>query len=148
MLQTELLHLLDRERPKIVEVVSWAASNGDRSENGDYIYGKKRLREIDKRVRYLTKQLNGAEIIDPKRQQYLTRIFFGATVTYQETDGKEKKVKIVGTDEADLNIGKINWLSPLAQALLKAAVGDKVSYSTPKGKKDVVILAINYPLED
>lgn len=147
LLQNELRVLLDEERPKVVEAVSWAAKNGDRSENGDYIYGKRRLREIDRRVRYLTKQLSTAEIIDPKQQQHLTRVYFGATVTYQYDDGKEETVKIVGVDEADLNNQKINWLSPLAQALLKSAVGDTVSYKTPMGKKTSIhIIEITYPI--
>lgn len=147
ILQDELLYLLSVERPKVVEVVSWAAGNGDRSENGDYIYGKRRLREIDKRIRYLTKQLDSAEIINPNQQQHLTRIYFGATVTYKDENDKIISVKIVGVDEADLNTAKINWLSPLAQGLLKGAIGDKVSFITPSGKKFIEVIEIKYPLD-
>lgn len=147
-LQNELRHLFNEERPKIVETVRWAASNGDRSENGDYIYGKKRLREIDRRVRYLTKRLESAEIIDPKRQQGLTQVFFGATVTYLQEDGVEKTVKIVGIDEADLSKNKISWISPVAKALLKSQVGDQVKLHTPAGTEIIEILAIKYQSEN
>lgn len=148
VLQGELLHLLREERPKIVEVVSWAAGNGDRSENGDYIYGKKRLREIDRRIRYLTKRLKSAEIVDPKKQQALTQIFFGATVTYLQKDGSEKTVKIVGVDEADLSKGKISWISPIAKALLKSRAGDTVEFHTPTGVETLMVLSIKYILKD
>ncbi|QEY49975.1 transcription elongation factor GreB [Legionella longbeachae] len=124
MLQAELRNLISNERPEIVKVVSWAASNGDRSENGDYIYGKKRLREIDRRIRYLTKRLESAQIVDPKLQVGLTQVFFGATVQYINENGESHCVKIVGLDEADINEGKISWVSPLAKTLLKAKVGD------------------------
>ncbi len=143
-LQEELRHLLSEERPKIVETVSWAAGNGDRSENGDYIYGKKRLREIDRRVRYLTKRIESAEIVDPKLQKNLAKIYFGATVTYQQENKTRKTVKIVGVDEADLAQGKISWLSPVAKALLKAEVGDAVEVQTPKGGETLTILKIEY----
>ena len=143
-LQNELRHLLSNERPKIVETVRWAAGNGDRSENGDYIYGKKRLREIDRRVRYLTKRLESAVVIDPKLQQNLTKVFFGATVTYRQQDQVEKTMKLVGVDEADLAIGKISWLSPVAKALLKAQVGDVITISLPAGKETYEIMAIKY----
>ncbi|HUI94424.1 MAG TPA: transcription elongation factor GreB, partial [Xanthobacteraceae bacterium] len=112
-LQAELLHLRQHERPKVVEVVSWAAGNGDRSENADYHYGKKRLREIDRRVRYLTKRLESAVLVDPAQQQALRQVFFGATVTYARADGSEHTVTLVGVDEADLSQGKISWRSPV-----------------------------------
>jgi transcription elongation factor GreB len=143
-LQNELQQLFRVERPKIVETVRWAASNGDRSENGDYIYGKKRLREIDRRVRYLTKRLDSAEVVDPKLQKNLTRVFFGATVTYAEANGIEKTIKIVGIDEADLTQGKISWISPVAKALLKAEAGDSVKLVTPAGVELLTIIAIKY----
>lgn len=143
-LQDELRHLLYEERPKLVEVVRWAASNGDRSENGDYIYGKKRLREIDKRVRYLTKRIETAQVVDPSLQKSLTKVFFGATVTYAQADGLEITIKIVGTDEADLAEGKISWISPIARALLKAEVGDVVHLNTPSGTQVLEIIAIQY----
>ncbi len=143
-LHTELHHLLHDERPNVVEVVSWAASNGDRSENADYLYGKKRLREIDRRVRYLTKRLESAVLVDPKQQQSLRQIFFGATVTYARADGSEHTVTLVGVDEADLSQGKISWLSPLAQALMKAKVDDIVQLRTPAGVADIEVVAIRY----
>ncbi|HKD24803.1 MAG TPA: transcription elongation factor GreB [Xanthobacteraceae bacterium] len=143
-LQTELRHLRQEDRPKVVEVVSWAASNGDRSENADYLYGKKRLREIDRRIRYLTKRLESAVVVDPKQQQALRQVFFGATVTYARVDGSEHTVTLVGVDEADLSKGKISWLSPVAQALMKARVGDSVQLRTPSGVEDIEIVAIRY----
>ena len=143
-LQNEFRHLLGEERPKIVEVVRWAAGNGDRSENGDYIYGKRRLREIDRRVRYLTKQMNNAEIVDPNLQKNLTKVFFGATVTYAQPDGVKMTVKLVGIDEADLTKGKISWISPVAKALLKSEVGDKVELRSPLGVEVLEILEIKY----
>lgn len=145
-LQNELRHLMSDERPKIVEVVRWAAGNGDRSENGDYIYGKRRLREIDRRVRYLTKRLENAEVVDPALQKHLTKIFFGATVTYAEGNGTQKTVKIVGIDEADIAKGKISWISPIAKALLKAEVGDVVKFHAPAGVEVLEILKIEYEL--
>jgi transcription elongation factor GreB len=120
-LQAELKQLQRVERPKIVEIVSWAAGNGDRSENGDYIYGKKRLHEIDRRMRYLLKRIDSAEIVDPQNQQGLEQVFFGATVTYEREDGKQLTVTLVGVDEADLTQGKISWISPVAKALIKPA---------------------------
>jgi len=143
-LQDELRQLLNVERPKIVETVSWAAKNGDRSENGDYIYGKRRLREIDRRVRYLTKGLDSAKVVDPELQKNLTKVFFGASVTYQEENGKIVTVKLVGVDEADLNQGKISWNSPVAKALLKSEVGDSVKLRTPEKEMILVILEIKY----
>jgi len=143
-LQDELRHLQQEERPKVVEVVSWAAGNGDRSENGDYIYGKKRLREIDRRVRYLTKRLSTAEIVDPERQKGLEKIFFGATVRYLGGKGQEHQVKIVGVDEADLSQRKISWLSPLAQSLLKKRAGDSFELRAPGGVEMIEVLDIIY----
>ncbi len=144
VLQEELRFLLREERPKIVEIVSWAAGNGDRSENGDYIYNKKRLREIDRRVRYLTKRTESAEVVDPKQQQGIEQVFFGATVTYAREDGAELTVKLVGVDEADLAKGKINWLSPVARALMKARVGDEVEVRTGSGAEVLEVLAVEY----
>ena len=146
-LQAELRQLLRVERPKIVETVSWAASNGDRSENGDYIYGKKRLREIDKRMRYLTKRLESAVIVDPAQQQNLEQVFFGATVTYMREDDTKHTVKLVGIDEADLTQGKISWISPVAKALIKSRAGDTVEIQTPIGPEAIEILEVKYILE-
>ena len=143
-LQAELRHLLHEERPKLVETVSWAAGNGDRSENADYIYGKKRLREIDRRVRYLTKRLESAVVVDPKQQRGLTQVFFGATVTYAREDASEHTVTLVGVDEADFSKRKISWLSPVARALMKARVSDTVSLSTPSGVEEIEIISIVY----
>jgi transcription elongation factor GreB len=144
LMQDEMRQLATVERPKIVETVRWAASNGDRSENGDYIYGKRRLREIDRRVRYLVKRLESSEIVDPARQKNLTQIFFGATVTYVDEDNIETKVKLVGIDEADLTKGKISWISPIAKALLKSEVGDVVEVVTPASTMKLKIIAIEY----
>lgn len=135
---------LHNERLKIVETVRWAAGNGDRSENGDYIYGKKRLREIDRRIRYLTKRLETAEVIDPERQKNLSKVFFGATVTYAKQDGSKNTVTLVGVDEANLTYGKISWLSPVAKALLKSEIGDIVKLRTPLGDDKLEILEIKY----
>jgi transcription elongation factor GreB len=142
-LRDELKHLHSIERPKIVEVVSWAAGNGDRSENGDYIYGKKRLREIDRRLRFLSKRLEIAEVVDPARQQHLDRIFFGATVTYDQS-GAEHTITIVGVDETDAEHGRISWLSPIARALMKAQEGDVVSLRSPAGVEQIEVLEIRY----
>lgn len=146
VLEKELYSLLHEERPKIVKIVSWAAGNGDRSENGDYIYNKKRLREIDRRVRYLTKKLDNTEVVDPKKQQNLDRVFFGAQVTYIKEDGKEVTVMLVGVDEADFDSGKINWLSPIGRALLKAQEGDTVKVRTDEKTEHIEVLEISYPL--
>jgi transcription elongation factor GreB len=146
-LQAELKQLIYTERPKIVEIVSWAAGNGDRSENGDYIYGKKRLREIDKRVRYLTKRLDSAEPVDPAQQQQLKQVFFGATVTYARADDSEHTVTLVGTDELDVERGKISWISPVAKALMKARVGDVVELRTPTGSESLEVITIKYIVE-
>lgn len=147
-LKEELRRLLYEERPKVVEVVSWAAGNGDRSENGDYIYGKKRLREIDRRVRYLAKRTESAEIVDPQRQKNLTQAFFGATVAYSREDGTRHTVTIVGVDEADLAAGKISWLSPVAKALMKARAGDAVTFRTPSGMDAITVISVRYGVGD
>jgi transcription elongation factor GreB len=144
-LESELRHLLRVERPKIVEVVSWAAGNGDRSENGDYIYGKKRLREIDRRVRFLTKRMESAEIVDPTAPRRTDRIFFGATVCYADEQDNERTVTLVGVDEADQGAGRISLASPLAKALLGRARGDEVAVQTPSGPVTIEILSIAYP---
>jgi transcription elongation factor GreB len=144
VLKKELRTLLSEERPKVVEVVSWAAGNGDRSENGDYIYGKKRLREIDRRIRYLTKRVENAEVVDPKQQKNLDQVFFGATVEYRRKDGMKQTVAIVGLDEADLAEGKISWLSPVARVLMKAHVGDVIELRTPSGSDTLEVLSIRY----
>ncbi|HCS23244.1 MAG TPA: transcription elongation factor GreB [Rhodospirillaceae bacterium] len=143
-LREELRHLQKEERPRIVEIVSWAAGNGDRSENGDYHYNKKRLREIDRRLRYLMKRLDSAEVVDPKKQQGLARVFFGATVTYVREDGKEHTVTLVGPDEADLAKGKISWISPVGRALMKAETGDEVELKSPHGVEILEVLEIRY----
>ncbi len=143
-LQEELRWLIHDERPRITEIVSWAAGNGDRSENGDYIYNKKRLREIDRRLRYLTKRLEMPEIVDPQKQQGLEQVFFGATVTYAREDDSELTVTLVGVDEADMDQGKINWLSPVAKALMKARVGDSVDVRTEAGKETLEVVSIRY----
>ena len=145
-LRGELLHLIDEERPKVVEVVHWAALNGDRSENGDYLYGKKRLREIDRRIRFLTKPLEVAEVTDPSLHHGRDQVFFGATVTYAEEDtGVERTVTILGIDEADSAAGQVSWIAPIARALLKAREGDVVKLVTPLGARDVEILKVDYP---
>lgn len=143
-LQKELQCLLYKDRPKIVETVRWAAGNGDRSENGDYIYGKKRLREIDRRVRYLVKRINNAKIVDPNLQKNLTKVFFGATVTYRNEEGIQITVQLVGIDEADLTKGKISWISPVAKALLKSQVGDTIQLNTLLGIMQLEVLRIQY----
>lgn len=146
-LREELMHLMDDERPKVVEVVSWAAKNGDRSENGDYIYGKKRLREIDRRLRYLSKSLDNAVVVDNAGKTQ-DRVFFGATVTYQRENGEEREVTIVGIDELDSGGTRVSWRSPLATALLKARVGDTVTLRTPQGPEQLEVLGVRYePIE-
>ena len=135
------------ERPKVVEVVAWAAGNGDRSENGDYIYGKKRLREIDRRLRYLTKRIKSAEVVDPARQNH-DRVFFGATVTYVDADGaledEESTLRIVGIDEASTERGEVSWVSPIARSLMQAEAGDVVALTTPNGAKRIEVVKIAY----
>jgi len=144
-LRDELAHLMNVERPSVVQVVSWAASNGDRSENGDYLYGKKRLREIDRRMRFLTKRLDIAEVVDPAEQPNRDQIFFGATVTYSDKAGDDHVVTIVGVDEAEPLAGKISWISPVARALIKAREGDTVVLRTPGGVEELDILEVQYP---
>ena len=144
-LRTELLQLIDEERPKVVEVVHWAASNGDRSENGDYLYGKKRLREIDRRIRFLTKRLEIAEVADPSLHHGHEQVFFGATVTYAEASGDERTITIVGIDEADSLQGQVSWISPIARALLKAQEGEVVKLVTPAGAQEIEVLEVRYP---
>ena len=144
-LRDELLDLIDNERPKVVEVVHWAASNGDRSENGDYLYGKKRLREIDRRIRFLTKRLEIAEVADPSLHRGNDQVFFGATVTYAEADGTERTVTIKGIDEADSLQGEVSWISPIARTLLKSRVGDELKLLTPSGVVDIEVLNVQYP---
>lgn len=145
-MQEELRQLLRVERPKIVEIVAWAAGNGDRSENGDYIYGKKRLREIDRRVRYLTKRIETAEVVNPVQQQALKQVFFGATVTYLREDESEHTVSLVGIDEANIDEGKISWIAPLAKALMKARISDTVELRTPGGVEMIEVVKIEYPV--
>lgn len=147
VLADEQDYLIHTERPKICEIVSWAAGNGDRSENGDYIYNKKRLREIDSRLRYLKKKLDNCKIVDPKEQQGLDRIYFGATVTYIKEDEREVTVHLVGIDEADFSKGKINWLSPVGKALLKKEVGDTAIVRTDDGTEEIEILEIRYDID-
>jgi len=144
-LRAELLQLIDEERPKVVEVVHWAASNGDRSENGDYIYGKKRLREIDRRIRFLTKRLELAEVTDPAVHHGHDQVFFGAAVTYAEESGQERTITIMGIDEADSAKGQVSWVSPIARALLKAREGDVVKLVTPVGVKEIEVVEVRYP---
>ena len=141
----ELLQLIDVERPEVVKVVHWAASNGDRSENGDYIYGKRRLREIDRRIRFLTKRMDLAEVVDPSVHHGSDQVFFGATVTYVNGAGDEHTVTIVGIDELDPLKGKICWVSPVARALTKAREGDVVTLRTPGGEEELEILSVEYP---
>jgi transcription elongation factor GreB len=145
VLRDELFELIDNERPRIVEIVHWAASNGDRSENGDYLYGKKRLREIDRRIRFLTKRLEIAEIIDPSNHHGKDQVFFGATVTYLDEADIKRTVTILGIDEADSLKGQVTWVSPIARALLKAHEGDVVKLVTPVGVQEVEVVEVRYP---
>ncbi len=144
-LREELMTLLDVERPKVVEAVSWAAKNGDRSENGDYLYGKKRLREIDRRIRFLTKRLDRAEVADPCAHHGSDQVFFGATVTYANARGEERTVTIKGIDESDSLAGEVSWISPIARALLKAREGDEVKLITPLGVETIEVVEVRYP---
>lgn len=143
-LKDELYRLVNKERPEIVQIVNWAASNGDRSENGDYLYGKRRMREIDRRIRFLTKRLEAAQVVDPETREATDQIFFGATVTLLRGNGSEQTVKIVGIDEIDTAKNKISWISPLARCLIKAREGDEVSLNTPEGREDIEILEVAY----
>src|SRR5690349_17992370 len=148
LLQEEFRQLTRSERPKVVETVAWAAGNGDRSENGDYIYGKRRLREIDRRIRFLTKRIESAEVVYPERQKNREQIFFGATVTYANARGEEHTITIVGIDEADLAQHRVSWISPIARALLKAREGDVVELRTPAGKDSIEVIGIHYDTGD
>ena len=147
-LKDEALHLLDKERPELVKVIHWAASNGDRSENADYIYGKRRLREIDRRIRFLTKRLDAAVVVDPATREETDQVFFGATVTLMHEDGTEKTYSILGIDEADVSRGRISWISPLAKALIKARGGDTVTVRTPGGDETLEVVGIKYKAID
>ena len=144
-LRAELMALLDDERPKIVEIVSWAAKNGDRSENGDYLYGKKRLREIDRRIRFLTKRLDIAEVADPSVHFGSDQVFFGATVSYVNQRDEERTITIKGIDEVENLQGEISWVSPIARALLKSRVGDELQLMTPGGLEQIEVISVRYP---
>src|SRR4051812_23374121 len=141
-LKRELTHLLDRERPELVKVISWAASNGDRSENGDYIYGKKRLREIDRRIHYLNKRLDTAVVVDPAARGETEQIFFGATITFVDGSGEERTVSIVGMDEVDPARGRVSWISPIAKALLRKSPGERVKLATPGGMDEIEVIEV------
>jgi transcription elongation factor GreB len=143
-LRSELKQLLDDERPELVRTVAWAASNGDRSENGDYIYGKKRLREIDRRIRFLTRRLDNAEVVDPSAREHSEQVFFGATVTYVDGFGEERTISIVGMDEVEPARNRVSWIAPIARALLKARVGDVVNFQSPRGLEEIEIVAVRY----
>ena len=143
-LREELMHLMRKDRPEVVQVVSWAAANGDRSENGDYLYGKKRLREIDRRIRFLTKRLERSEVVDPAKRPKTDQVFFGATVTYANARNEERTVKIVGVDEVDPGRGHVSWISPIAKALMRAYEGDVVKMRTPGGIEEIEIVAVTY----
>lgn len=142
-LKAELIELIDRERPEVVKTVAWAASNGDRSENADYIYGKRRLREIDKRIRFLTQRLDAAEVVDSAGRDS-EQVFFGATVTVTDQNGERATYTIVGADESDATRGLISWISPIAKALIRSRVGDVVRIQTPKGERELEIEHIRY----
>lgn len=144
-LKAELFSLMDDERPKVVEIVHWAASNGDRSENGDYLYGKKRLREIDRRIRFLTQRLELAEVVDPAVHHGSDRVFFGATVTYAEASGTERTLTILGIDEADSLQGQVSWVSPIARTLLQSRAGDELKLVSPVGVVDIEVVQVSYP---
>lgn len=144
-IREELLQLIDVDRPEVVRVVHWAASNGDRSENGDYIYGKRRLREIDRRIRFLTKRMDIAEVVDPSVHHGSDQIFFGATITYRNQAAEKHVITIVGVDEIDPLHGKISWVSPVARALTKAHAGEIVTLQTPAGVEELEVLGVNYP---
>ena len=147
-LKDEALHLLDKERPELVKVIHWAASNGDRSENADYIYGKRRLREIDRRIRFLTKRLDAAVVVDPAAREPTDQVFFGATVTLADGSGAQKLYSIVGIDEADVSRGRVSWISPLAKALIKAREGETVVVKTPAGEERLEIVGVEYKAID
>ena len=144
-LRAELLTLIDDDRPKVVGAVHWAAKNGDRSENGDYLYGKKRLREIDRRIRFLTKRLEIAEVTDPSAHYGGEQVFFGATVTYADESGEERSVTIKGIDEAESVLAEVSWISPIARTLLRTRVGDVLQLPTPAGTREIEVVAVSYP---
>ncbi len=144
-MRAELLHLIDVDRPEVVHIVHWAASNGDRSENGDYIYGKRRLREIDRRIRFLTKRLDLAEVVDPTVHHGNDQVFFGATVRYENSAGEQHTITIVGIDELDPLHGRISWISPVARAMTKSREGDTITLKTPSGAEELQILEVTYP---
>jgi transcription elongation factor GreB len=144
-IHAELMALMDIERPKVVEIVHWAASNGDRSENGDYIYGKKRLREIDRRIRFLTKRLSLAEVVDPTVHHGSDQVFFGASVTYADEVGAQRTVTILGIDEVDSAQDQVSWVSPIARTLLKSRSGDVLQLATPVGVVEIEVLGVRYP---
>ena len=143
-LKTELKRLVEDERPEVTRTVSWAASNGDRSENGDYLYGKRRLREIDRRIRYLMKRLDIAEVVDPRDRREQDQIFFGATVTYLDGEGAERTISIVGIDEVDPARGRVSWIAPISRALIKSREGDSVTLQTPGGLTELEVLKVEY----
>lgn len=143
-MKTELKHLLDRERPDVVKAVAWAASNGDRSENADYLYGKRRLREIDRRIRFLTRRLDAAEVVDPATRETTDQVFFGATVTLARAGGTEQRLSIVGVDEINPALGRISWISPMARALMRAREGDTLTLRTPAGTDSIEVLRVEY----
>jgi transcription elongation factor GreB len=143
-MRDELMTLMRKERPEVVQVVSWAAANGDRSENGDYLYGKKRLREIDRRIRFLSKRLERSEVVDPAKRAKTDQVFFGATVTYVNSKDEERTIKIVGVDEVDPGSGHVSWISPIARAVLRAHEGDAVRLNTPAGEDEIEILKVEY----
>ena len=143
-LKDELLQLLDVDRPATVQIVHWAASNGDRSENGDYIYGKKRLREIDRRIRFLNQRLEFAHVLDPSTRESTSQVFFGATITYLNGQNEQKTIRIVGVDEGDVEHGDVSWISPIAKAMLKKSIGDEITLETPDGLETLEILDVQY----
>ncbi|GAB7125798.1 transcription elongation factor GreB [Silvimonas sp. JCM 19000] len=143
-MRLELHHLVNKERPELTQVINWAASNGDRSENADYQYGKRRLREIDRRIRFISKRLENAEVVDPETREPTDQIFFAATVTYAREDGREETVSIVGVDETNFKLNHISWTSPVARALLKAREGDVVALRTPSGIEELEIIEVVY----
>jgi transcription elongation factor GreB len=143
-LKDELLQLLDVDRPATVQIVHWAASNGDRSENGDYIYGKKRLREIDRRIRFLNQRLEFAHVLDPSTRESTNQVFFGATITYLNGQNEQKTIRIVGVDEVDVEHGDVSWISPIAKAMLKKSIGDEITLETPDGLETLEILDVQY----
>ncbi len=144
-LRAELMQLIDEERPKVVDTVHWAASNGDRSENGDYLYGKKRLREIDRRIRFLTQRLECAVVTDPSVHHGSDQVFFGATVTYAGESGEEHTITILGVDEVDSLQNQVSWVAPISRALLRSRVGDVVQLHTPSGVQEIDVLDVQYP---